>query len=369
MTGHAEYLAGCEFCLRCRGRADKHMSAQKDMKDYLDGEDEIPMCSMDFCFLAQEDQEKATPTLVIKEHRKKYMAARACPGKSTVQEEYSDKIVEWTAEFLDSLGYPRIALKSDGENSMKALQRRVQQKRSMGGRSEKEPGGGSTVLTNSKKGDSQSNGMAENAVQEIEGRVRTLKLHLEHRIGKRIPPHHPVLEWLIEWAAEVHNRFLIGKDGKTPRESIRGKHRMRPMAEFGESVYYLPEFWPDGKIRQMEPKFFSGLWLGACPRTDEALIGTDKGLVRANTVKRKPIESAFVADEVLNVKITPGGMERRVMHGAGDEDDGEQDVVKLDRTEEVPGAKRMKIMKDDFEEIGFTDGCPGCNAIRAGKSV
>ena len=142
---------------------------------------------------------------------------------------------------------------------------------------------------------------------------------------------------------------------------------MRPMAEFGESVWYLPEFWPDGKIRQMEPKFFAGIWLGVCPRTDEALIGTKEGLVRANTVKRKPLETAFVADELLSVKITPAGMERRVMHGAGAEDDGEQDVVKLDRTEEAPGVKRMKIMKGDFDEIGFTDGCPGCNAVRTGK--
>ena len=142
------------------------------------------------------------------------MGARACPGKSTVQEEYSNKIVEWTAEFLDFLGYPRVALKSDGENSMKALQRRVQQARSMKGRDDKKPGGGSTVLANSKKGDSQSNGMAENAIQEIEGKVRTLKLHLEQRIGKRIPPHHPVLEWMIEWAAEVHNRLLQAKMGR-----------------------------------------------------------------------------------------------------------------------------------------------------------
>ena len=91
--------------------------------------------------------------------------------------------------------------------------------------------------------------MAENAVQEIEGRVWTLKLHIEHRIGRRIPLHHPVLEWMIEWAAEVHNRFATGKDRKTPRERLRGKHKMRPMAEFGESVWYLPECWPDGKIR------------------------------------------------------------------------------------------------------------------------
>ena len=57
MTGHAKYSAGCEYCLRCRGRADKHMSGKKDLKDYLDGEDEIPMCSMDFCFLAHRNLE------------------------------------------------------------------------------------------------------------------------------------------------------------------------------------------------------------------------------------------------------------------------------------------------------------------------
>ena len=165
----------------------------------------------------------------------------------------------------------------------------------------------------------------------------------------------------------MHNRFATGRDGKTPRERLRGKHKMRPMAEFGESVWYLPEFWPDGKIRQMEPNLFAGIWLGVCPRTDEALIGTKDGLVRANTVKRKPLETAFVADELLKVQITPAGMKQRAKHGAGDEDDGEQEVVKLVRAEEAPGVKGMKNMKVDFDEIGLTDGCPGCNAIRAGK--
>ena len=96
---------------------------------------------------------------------------------------------------------------------MKALQRRVREARANRGRKDG-ASGGATVLANSKKGDSQSNGMAEKAVQEIEGGVRTLKLHLETRIGRRIPPHHPILEWMIEWAAEVHNRFCTGKDAK-----------------------------------------------------------------------------------------------------------------------------------------------------------
>ena len=81
LEGHANYLAGCDYCVRCRGRADRHCSANKDSKEYLEGEDGVPMVSMDFCFLAQKEQDKATPTLVIKEHRTKYMGARACPGK------------------------------------------------------------------------------------------------------------------------------------------------------------------------------------------------------------------------------------------------------------------------------------------------
>ena len=125
LEGHANYLAGCDYCVRCRGRADKHFKGDKDSKEYLEGEDGVPMISMDFCFLAQKTQDKSTPALVIKEHRTKYMGARACPGKSTVQEECSNQVVEWTAEFLNFLGYLRVVLKSDGENSMKALQRRV----------------------------------------------------------------------------------------------------------------------------------------------------------------------------------------------------------------------------------------------------
>ena len=97
LEGHANYLAGCEYCVRCRGRADRHSTADKDSKEYLEGEDGVPMISMDFCFLAQKTQDKSTPALVIKEHRTKYMGARACPGKSTVQEEYSNQVVEWTA--------------------------------------------------------------------------------------------------------------------------------------------------------------------------------------------------------------------------------------------------------------------------------
>ena len=54
LEGHANYLAGCEYCARCRGRADKHFHSDKSSKEYLAGEDAIPTVSVDFAFLAQE---------------------------------------------------------------------------------------------------------------------------------------------------------------------------------------------------------------------------------------------------------------------------------------------------------------------------
>ena len=183
---------------------------------------------------------------------------------------------------MESLKYKTSAMKSDQEDAMRAFQQRVQKAVNC-----------EMVFTKSRKYDSKADGEVGKGIQEVEGQVRTLKLHLENRIGKVVPPNHHVIHWTVEYALETINGFRIVRKESTARELFRGKHEIRRMAEFGESVYYLPEFWPDGKIRQMEPKFFSGVWLGASPRTDEALIGTDKGLVRASTVKRKPIESAF----------------------------------------------------------------------------
>ena len=57
------------------------------------------------------------------------------------------------------------------------------------------------VPENSAVGESQSNGRAESAVNEIEGHVRTLKGALESRIRRRIPTIHPVMRWLIEHSA------------------------------------------------------------------------------------------------------------------------------------------------------------------------
>ena len=97
---------------------------------------------------------------------------------------------------------------------------------------------------------------------------------------------------MIEYAAELINMFKIISQKLTPREALRGKHTLRRLADFGENMLCLPETWNSGRMEKLEPKFEQGIWLVVRPRTDEAIIGTSGGTVRAGTVKRQAIEEA-----------------------------------------------------------------------------
>ena len=59
-----------------------------------------------------------------------------------------------------------------------------------------------------------------------------MKLNTEESIGRTIPPDHPIIHWMVEYAAETTNRFRIINKKSTPREAIWGKHTLRRMAEF-----------------------------------------------------------------------------------------------------------------------------------------
>ena len=124
--GHVNYHPGCEFCARTRGRPEAHRRKDQD-EEVLDedegeaSEDEIPKdvptVSFDFCFLAQLQQEKSNTVLVAKDGRRKAMMATVCPSKSTVDAMHSTGVCKRLATFLDFLGYPCMALRSDQDKS------------------------------------------------------------------------------------------------------------------------------------------------------------------------------------------------------------------------------------------------------------
>ena len=118
-------------------------------------------------------------------------------------------------------GDNQIVLKSDGENAMGDLLNEVRLKRK-----------GITLVETSPRYESQSNGIAERGVQSNEGQVRTLKLGLEDKIKCRLPVTHTVMTWLVPHAADLLTKYIVGKDGRTGYERIRGKKYIGEMLEF-----------------------------------------------------------------------------------------------------------------------------------------
>ena len=70
---------------------------------------------------------------------------------------------------------------------------------------------------------------------------------------------------MVENAAGLINILKIINKKLTPREAIRGKHKLRRLAEFGAHVLWLPETWQSGRMEKLEPKFEQGVRLGVCP--------------------------------------------------------------------------------------------------------
>ena len=85
--------------------------------------------------------------------------------------------------------------------------------------------------------DSAGNGGIESAVKKLTGLVRTNTLSLERRLKKRLPQGHPVMTWLVEYCAWVHNIRAVGEDGKTAFQRVRGRAFARRLLCFGETVH------------------------------------------------------------------------------------------------------------------------------------
>ena len=93
-------------------------------------------------------------------------------------------------------------------------------------------------MESSKIYDSQSNGVAERAVQSVECQVRTVLIALQKRLGVNVPVTHKIATWLVEHAADLLNKFAVGPDGRTAFERLKGKRYRGEVVEFGRKILY-----------------------------------------------------------------------------------------------------------------------------------
>jgi hypothetical protein len=64
-------------------------------------------------------------------------------------------------------------------------------------------------------GESESNGVIESAIRELEREIRVLKSATQAAYKTMLGEHHPLLAWLIEHAGALLTRYAVGRDDRT----------------------------------------------------------------------------------------------------------------------------------------------------------
>ena len=124
--------------------------------------------------------------------------------------------------------------------------------------------GGRSCPRTPPRGENQSNGTVEEAGKTVREFVQLLREHVKDKAEVELGASDVIVLWMVRWAAMMVSRFLVGK-----------------------------EEWREG------------LWLGHSRRSNEAIIGTREGVVRAYAVKRIDEESRWDAKYLQEMKGTP----------------------------------------------------------------
>ena len=94
-----------------------------------------------------------------------------------------------------------------------------------------------------------------------------------------------IVQWMIRWAAMLVSRCSTGKDGLTPYERRRGRRCRIPMVPFGEKVYYKETRGTKDRVNKFDSEWKEGVWLGPARGSNEIIVGTGQGVVRAFSVE------------------------------------------------------------------------------------
>ena len=237
---------------------------------------------------AEDLGEDMCAVLVGYDHNSKGIWALAVDQKGATRS--STRWVNGKIEEAGCTGVP-VTLRSDQEESIIALKKSVAMFRKA-----------ETVLLESPVRDSKSNGAAERAVRTWAGQLRTLRHHLESRLGCSMLKDSALMTWLVSWAADVIFRSKIQSNGKTSYESITGHRCGQEVAGFAEKVHF--KFTTDKNNRQkMNTEWSTGYFVGVNGKTTEYLIATEEGIFSCATIRRLPDDEAYDKECLQAVKV------------------------------------------------------------------
>ena len=263
---HLPYQNWCPHCVAARKNNMAHQNlAGKSASRAL------PLLVLDYCYLRENSTEDQLCVLVGRLYPSRALFATPCDHKGQHDKHTGGRL----CQFLRSSGASSIVYKSDQENAaVSVIQEAVRVSKLPD-----HPFRGvleSAVPETSAAGQSQSNGRAERAVQQIEDLARTYLSALESRLDVKIQSSHPIVRWLVEHSANTYNKYAVTPDGQTPYAALHGKNPREKLIEFGERVlWHVPK-----KLRaKLDLRWRLGVYVGYSVTSNEYYLGLPNGNV------------------------------------------------------------------------------------------
>ena len=268
------------------------------------------------------------------------------------------------ADSILQRGFPKVIVKTDQEPAILEVKREA-------AKLVRDEGGIEVVPEESQAYVSPTNGIAEQAIQAIERKVRTLKYSVEQLHGVKLPPNHAILPWCVEFAGQIESRMhRYSGIGRTAFELRRGKTYKRKLPPFGEKVAALTL----GKKKiKAEYRTFVAIFVALAERSDMLIVLDEAGAHRVASVKRLSPESR--ADPALIDKVK--GLPWRPKQA---EPDATEVPMRISAEPVIAEAflppplklrapelsKRQLYIRREHElnKYGLWPGCRGCDAAR-----
>ena len=155
--------------------------------------------------MGQRADERPLTGLCMTDSMTGRIAATMVPKKGGILHPYP---CAWLASALEDAGHGEIVLRSDQEASILDLKKRAAKKLTSV----------DFVMEESPVRGSQANGAIETMNLVLANKVRTIKDELDFHYDTDFESQHPIVAWLIPYAATMYNLHKITASGKTPFE-------------------------------------------------------------------------------------------------------------------------------------------------------